>query len=134
MATNLLYSVASLEQLPDDIKLFVLEQLIDVRAFQNLLEASPSFKSLYDSERRHVLTAFLGSAILVHPDVLATLQSSMMMGTSEEARRTEMKEFMEAKYGANSAPVDLKTLLPKNIPLAAVNRMLSVHKGGAISN
>lgn len=52
----------------------------------------------------------------------------MMIGTSEEARRAEMKEFMEAKYGANSALVDLKILLLKNILLAAVNRILSVHK------
>jgi hypothetical protein len=100
-----------------------------------LLDSPYSWKlESFDSERRHVLTAFLGSAILVHSDVLATLQSSMMMGTSEGARKAEMKEFMEAKYGANSAPVDLKTLLPKNIPFGSCKPDTLGPQGGAISN
>lgn len=81
----------SLEQLPDDIKLLVLEQLPNGRAFQSLLAVSSSFKSLYNSERKHVLAALLGNAKPVYLDALAALQCSMMMAITDEARDAEIK-------------------------------------------
>src|SRR6266536_1015854 len=92
--------MASLQNIPYDIKYLILNQITDIGTFNNLVGASPSFKDLFHAKRKYFLTSLLDRAI--HKDVqreaLFALQASMMLEVETPTRLPAVKEFLSGRY------------------------------------
>jgi hypothetical protein len=78
-ATKKSDSRSLLEELPVEIKLLVLDAIADVDSFTSLVQASETFRKLFESNQKRLLESILTKSIPkdVVPDALATYHASI---------------------------------------------------------
>jgi hypothetical protein len=129
-------NMSTMENSPEDIKHLVVENISDIRTFESIVDASPTFKTLYNSKPKYFLTKLNDRAVHnnIQREALIALQSSMTMDIGK-ARRPKMIEFLHTRYGSHepsplfSDPIiELPPLIPKNIDMAALNLISELHR------
>jgi hypothetical protein len=120
--------MACTERVPGEIRYAIVDQISDLSSFQQLVQASPSFKKLFDSKPKYFLRTLLSRTM--HQDLeaeaLSALQSSMMLHTGD-VRMVKTIQFLKEKYPKEPVEAKIVPLIPKNIDIAALMSIYNLH-------